>query len=1079
MSTSSELSPVMQRLEMKILPMMPRHERIRHMVDHASPETNWGERIAGSLKRFRENPKKPDFKEQFGDELTAFLFLKNRERYNPATYDLEKEKRQIKAVTSFLEGKHIHMGTREGKTSTVFPITSIVDALTSDIRSSMLVGSDEVLLGKLKKHASYFTEALTELTPELKLGFEYKKTERGGGGLDAESKKRMAKETLIGDGYSDETKRKIREKYWEESVESDRYEDEIYKINTIYLGTDRDAVFEHSEDPEKFMKQTGNIYFDEADVPYGRRSPYSTIDENQYYSPEEIKDSTVEWLRRFVTFKQIDTKGLVASDDGYDFSEEDRGKLDGLKLADHLKGFNLETPRTDRVGIAFVEGIDIIAKKMDLDQPERQKLASTLVEKCIQYESDHPEVDYELLGRDLAKFHKKKGLLYTMENGVPKVRDSYIDQMLHDHKFSSNEQINILAMEGEYDFVPLNPVAFKTTTFQSFARAMGTKLHCASGTLMFPDPETQRVTTSSFASFLKEATGNAVEVISPPTIKSVPDVIVTETEAESIGRVVGSIPDKPTLIVSYHLNNSSEIYRQLVKKFGLEEYEKIEANKRPKKQEEIDELVKSLGESKVAYVRSKPSNPKELEAYEQEAEAIYSKLAEGELRVVVSSGAAGFGVDIIKKDGSFPDLHVALHDLPTNRAQLMQIFGRRGAPGNDFSWYASEEFLEPFIMLFEERSGSIKNALGNWDRDEVRQQIKEAIKDPKNSRSLMLKILRNSEIVESQDDEMTVMMDQYMDKLGEAMKRSINDKLKGLPGIIEDAREGDRSELKLGKGELKSVKREDGIFAALLMSDEDFEAYGGSLTDKEVKALHDDLGKNGEQTIAILKKLLPGLDEFTGKLDSLLVGISNSNNPERIRERLAKLRSTITENGWGGVPEQDRAFLSALMGVPGGMKEFVTSFKPLVPPDIQSKDPRSQVLRLNRYLLDNGLIEAYVNSWFDYRREVLGGFRDTVKEGGTLYFHTQLDTSMRHEFVDIKDDPSVKGVSWGILTVWEGNKYQRFISYKKGDGIYFLQSEDGGTMSYPSLNEFRNAFDNILSEKAYNMYGPRYSFLTN
>lgn len=1077
MSTNPEISAVMRQLECRILPMMPRHERIHYMVDHANPNTNWGGIVTKSLRRFRENPKKTDFREQFGDDLTAFLFFKNRERYNPATYDLEKEKRQIKAVTAFLEGKHIHMGTREGKTSTVFPITSIVDALTSEIGSSLLVGSDEVLLGKLKKHAQFFTDALSGISPELQLGFENKKSERGDKGLGKDSKDRMIRETILGEGFSEETRANIRDTYWKESVESDRYEDPEPKRNTIYLGTDRDAVFEHAEDPEKFMKETGNIYFDEADVPYGRRSPYSTIDENQYYAPSEMEDSIVEWMRRFIVFRQINPDKFVVSDSGYDLPGRDSARLRRLRISKEVS--DIGQSRGSGVRDAFMEGVEIISRKMGFNQSEEKQLARNLQSKMIEYESEHPDSDYEKIGTDLARLHKKKGLLYTMEGGVPKVRDSYIDQMLHDHKFSSNEQLNILAMEGEFDFVPLNPVAFKTTSFQSFAKAMGNKLHCASGTLMFPDPETHKISSSAFASFLKASTGNDIEVISPPTIKSVPDARVSATEKESIDGLINSIPDKPTLIVSYHLDNSSEIYRQLVRKIGIEEFNRIAGDKRPKDQKDIDALIDQLGRAKVAYVRSKPSDPGELEAYERESEKTYSDLAEGKLRVVVSSGAAGFGVDIVKNDGSFPDLHVALHDLPTNRAQLMQIFGRRGAPGDDFSWHVSEEFLEPYIMLFEERSGLIQNALGNWDRDEVRRQIKDAIKDPKNSRTLMLKILRNSEAAESQDDEMTILMDQYTDKLGTAIKRSVRDKLIGLPGIINEAQEGNRDGAGLNKHELELMKKKNGIFSVLSMTDEEFEAYRQALSDKDIEALHENLGKNAKQAAVILNKLLPGLDDLTGSIQDLLVGMSTSNNTERVKERLTKLRSIILERGWDGASEQDATFLSALMGVPGGMKEFVSSFRALVPPEVQSKDPRFQVLSLNRYLLDHGQIDSYANSWYGYRSQILTGFRDTVKENGTLYLHAKLDPTMRQEFAEVKDDPEVKGISWGILTVWEGKKFQRFVAYKKENDTFFLQSEDGDALSYPSLDELRNAFQKIFSEKTYNLYRSGYSFLTN
>jgi hypothetical protein len=1027
---------------------------------------DWSNRLTGSFKQFNENPRNKDAKEQFKDDLTAFMFVKNRERYNKDVYDLEKEKRQVKAVAAFLDGKHIHMGTREGKTSTVFPITSIVDALTSDIRSSVLVGTDEILLGKLKSHADFFNRALAQVAPELALSFEDKKNDHSPEGLDKQSKKQMLTESLLDGDYTEDSRKTIMKTYWNDAVAADRQEDTKFKKQSVYFATDRDLLFDYQEDPQKFKRETGNMYFDEADVPYSRRSPYSSVNEDQYYSPEEMVDSTVDWMRRFIVSKQLSASNYVLEGGGHTLSKATLGKLNKLKMSEHLRGYDFERPKKeDAVVAAFNEGVEIIAKKLGLESGAKKQLANRLANQHLNFEPENSGGYYENIGNDLARLHKKKGLMYTMVDGSPSVRDSYIDQMLQDHKFSSKEQIDILVLEGEFDFVAINPVSFKTTTFQSFAKSMGNKLHCASGTLMFPDPETHKITRSTFASFLKDATGREIEVISPPAIKTVPNPNISATEMEAINMLVKSIPEKPSLIVSYHLDNSREIYNQLVAR---------------------------LGKDKVGYIRSKPSEAGDLAEYERETARIYTDLAEGRLRAVVSSGAAGFGVDIIKEDGSFPDLHVALHGLPVNRAQMMQIYGRRGAPGDDFSWYVSEEFLEPYVMLFEEKSGALANKLGKWDRDEIRKRMKEAIVNPEKGRHLMLEIIRTSEASESNNDELAILMDEYVAMQGKKITQNMDTKMKGLPGIfleIKTAFSKDKgskqkqSELKEKYGDkaLNVLLRENGLFSILTMTDEEFESMKEKqMSLKEINGLKDDAGKNGKLAATILDTTLPGLNEITDRLREDLRTISNARDQAQIHERLTAVRATIKQLEWNGMPEQARTFLAQQMGLPDGMKEYLQAYMMLSPQVIPGSDTRSQVLSLDKYLSDNSLLSDYATAWYDHRKQVVEQYMGAVKEGGELFFHQPLDLNEKHVFSSVSPDPQVGGLEWGRTRLWadDGKAYQDFLSYRKGNEIYFLHSDNGEYVTYPSTNEFKNRIDTFISDKAFNVYGAGYSFLT-
>ena len=73
---------------------------------------------------------------------------------------------------------------------------------------------------------------------------------------------------------------------------------------------------------------------------------------------------------------------------------------------------------------------------------------------------------------------------------------------------------------------------------------------------------------------------------------------------------MASIDSKnPTLIVSYQIENSKKIYEELVQKFGADQ---------------------------VAYIPSKPSDPKELIDYQELVKKIYKDLADEKIKIAVS-----------------------------------------------------------------------------------------------------------------------------------------------------------------------------------------------------------------------------------------------------------------------------------------------------------------------------------------------------------------------------------------------------------------------------------------------------------
>ena len=741
-STAERLRPVLARIESHLKSPfdMSRQKKIAGLVDSFSEQNYWDRtsiylKINESYHSFQTHP---EIKENFRDRLIAFLFFKNRQRFEGGNYDFAKEKRQIEATVQLLEGNHVHMGTGEGKTTVVFPIVNIVEALTSEKKQSVMVTTDEALLLELKSNIDFFSQALkASLVDFAGINTSAMAVETGRAGLSQQLNRQMLQESLLTGSYADKTKEAIRKTYWSDLVAADRAEEHTPSQFEITLATDRALIFKFQDKSKKFIFETPNIYFDEADVPYNRRSPYVGVNENQYYSPEEMLDSTVDWMRRFIIARQLNPSDYQPDQGSYTLSENKSAWLKQLNFAQSLTNYDFHKPNlADPIIQAFQDGLDLILAKLGLNPEQKKQLADRLIKGGLDLKLEAEDTYYPEIGEQLARLYKSKGLIYKLEGETPQVRDAYIDQILKDHKFSWQDRINILALEGIFEFVPLNPVSYKSTTFQTFTNRVKSRLRCASGTLMFPDPESQRITLSPFASFLRDATGAKIEVVTQPEIKNVPDPVITDLEIKAINKLENSLPaDKPTLIVSYQLDNSEEIFKRLKVK---------------------------LGEESVAYIPSKPTSGEELLAYDMQVKKIYSDLAEGRLKAVVSSGAAGFGVNIVKKDGSYPNLHVVLHGLPANRSQLMQILGRRRASGDDFSWYVSQEFLQPYINLFEDRVSSLAIRLGKLDRDEVKRRLDIGKKDPAKAKKLMLEILRKSEQSDRVNDEFFLLFDELL-----------------------------------------------------------------------------------------------------------------------------------------------------------------------------------------------------------------------------------------------------------------------------------------------------------------------------
>lgn len=108
------------------------------------------------------------------------------------------------------------------------------------------------------------------------------------------------------------------------------------------------------------------------------------------------------------------------------------------------------------------------------------------------------------------------------------------------------------------------------------------------------------------------------------------------------------------------------------------------------------EIAKKINDTNVGVIIS--TTP------ELEVEKIIRLFSQGKIKKIITSGKAGYGVNIIKPDKSFPDFHITIIN-PNSQTDINQGFGRlRGEKTVDnFSIFLTKDFLEQLSTLFFEK----------------------------------------------------------------------------------------------------------------------------------------------------------------------------------------------------------------------------------------------------------------------------------------------------------------------------------------------------------------------------------------
>lgn len=730
-------------------------ERIKFLLDQKKePEYH-------SFSKSPDDPNRTEeelpieLKKHFQDVLVAYIFVSNKslfeQKKEKKNYDKPKEERQIDAVLSALEGNHIHMGTGEGKSLTVITITSIIESITSSQKDCFVASISETLLEKMKLQTEKLLEKLrrdshlSEFDLQLMTVEEPEQVESAKDTLF----KDIQKEALLSDdnNYSPEIKKQILQQYWGKKLNGNTEKKDILKKEfgepRIVFTTERELVFKLSEDPINFAKTAPRIFMDEADVAYNRKSPYVQDMGDSFASKEDIRSSAVKWLFDYVLSHQIKESDFQYENGSYKL-------IPGLESSDR---FQLDNKLLE-------EGVSIIGKKIGLDKKQEELFAGKarkLIENSFKNEHKRTE-EIQRTGHVIGEIYNTLGKQYVFDElGELQLRDNYTDELLENHEYQPDVHMAILALNNKFEFVQMNKINYSSIKFPTFVHYLKDKLICFSGTLKYPDPKTKKIKDGNFSKFLEAATKRKVKtIINPFELKTVPNPDLYKTEEEAILKLKDDlkITTKPTLVIDY------------------------EGTLHTKKLFNVIQESHESGKDRVVLLPPKPTNKKEESAYNNFIDEMTVKLAKGEIDILISSGTAGTGINIINDDGSFPDLSVKLFGMPENEMQPTQGVSRRRMTGDESSWLLSLNQMERYISNFEEEKATkLDIKLGKIDQQRIRELLNEALANPKKRLNVVLELLKQKRRQEGGDDKLSVEYDIFYQNFRKMFEKKILKKL--------------------------------------------------------------------------------------------------------------------------------------------------------------------------------------------------------------------------------------------------------------------------------------------------------------
>lgn len=712
-------------------------------------------------------PEDKTAKERYQNMLVGYLFVVNRalfsgEKGSMDSYDKQKEKRQIEAVLRASNGEHLHMGTGEGKSTVVIPIAGIVESLMSARKDVVISTANGFLLDELRVNTEKFIGKLaqSEFFPDT-ITCTTSKGEETSHVPDPTAQ--VATREALSDGiYSQKTKERMEREAWGDFGKKHPDNTPQYldvaphpDMSRIHFATEKDLVFTYMDDPEAFASHCPKILMDEADVPYNRGTPYVKDKMTFTASPESVQEATDEWILYSMIADQVKPADIVAESGSYELSSQARSRIAKLDF-DHITRNIKKDMLTYSWSESFAKSVNRLCEQTGVTFKPGEKKAFMLkmIKRMKEQYISGPAGNTDFasilthMGDCIASMIKARERAYTIgHDGRVVVRDNYIDELLLSHKYGRDQQLAALAVAGRYELLERD-VAYSSLHFQSFLHALADKLTLFSGTLMYPGALKGNIQKGSLASFIERETGRKVVLIAPPEIKKVPRPKLFDTpEAARIGLidrlrndVVGD--NKPILVVDFSsITNAQKTYEAFVKEYGLDQ---------------------------VAFLPPKPSgNLKEEQEYEARLKEVTRKLAAGQIKVAVSTGAVGTGVNIVSPDGSFPDLRVAILGLPQKEQQIVQLIGRRRKSdlnaNNLYYWHFSREEIDQLISIYEDdpRSGRIYLGRDDRSRQMVYKELDKVKDDPEKLLRFVIELMRVNQARVQENDKITIQFDRF------------------------------------------------------------------------------------------------------------------------------------------------------------------------------------------------------------------------------------------------------------------------------------------------------------------------------
>lgn len=755
-SSGGSMRGVLQRIEHYVGPLghekvvKDRAKQIAEITSAYYSGVRGPEILKGSIAAYNETTgkKAERAKEALEIQLAGYLFAQNRHIFEQrngegsmANYDANKELRQIEAVVRALEGQHGQIGTGEGKTSVILPITTIIKSLTTSEKSVIFSSDSTLRVNEFEKYVQPFIEqvkkdeiAKVTLKKEEEPHDAHVTTRET---LASKVEKEALFDPTCETSYSPALNEALKTEYWQSTFQS--MEEQKAKANqkkenlpTIEIMTHGELMGRYMRDEAGFKAQKAPIYMDEAHAPFDRGTPTQLTSESLVLSPENVRMATAEWVLHYIVGHSVAKEDVRYSSGVGTLTEKGMEHLGSLNLDElHRDGSSLNTLyKTALSKIHTTYSVESQSDKDLLDATVSRTIDAMFKSKEQGNQEDFSSYN-QAIGEQIAKvYYMDSDAFVTTPDGKLVIRDAYQDELLLTHQYNRETELATRGLTGLFKVV-LPKRASGSKKFSSLLKDMANRATCFSGTLINEEKK------SPFAQFLEEVTKQKIFDLENPSKKTIPEPVVSADTEAATNELIKSLSrdSRGALIIdATTVDHAGEMYKKCVAVYG-------------------EENVRQIG--------SKPTGDVEKEMeYQQQVERYSTELAEGKIKILISSGSMGVGMNIIRADGSYPDIKVGVLGIPKSKLQFKQILGRRRAPdstkGQDFHWHLGTNSIMEYVSFYQEEAQGLADnyarAIGVKKLGSDMIARLEVVKDnPKLLKEYLLEIMQNKETSKTSD----------------------------------------------------------------------------------------------------------------------------------------------------------------------------------------------------------------------------------------------------------------------------------------------------------------------------------------